>query len=554
MKEFIKSKLALALAINLFFLVLCIIFGELRFGVMDDYFMAAILSGAHGTDYNVHLYFVNALYGYALLPLYHLFPKIGWYYIGEMFSVFLSFTTITYILLKKAGIQWGVILSTLLIAFFASDFYLAVQFTQCAAILTAAGFLSFIWGITERRNGIIALGCFMVLWGSILRWPAFFMGLPFLGVAALIQYKDCIVNFKRIFIFATITIAAVYGAKAFDQRLYETEEYRPYKEIQGPRAALGDANDYDRAKAVRDMEADGISAEDYGMLVQWKFYDTEVFSAENMQKIASYTYRYKYDFPVKDIPQKLLNLLSSSASHYLCWVFFIFGIIILVTNPRRGLYPWAALAVALGLLAHLLSINRVVLRVENGFWIYASILAIPQFGTFKKIPTRAFQAIIILLVLGCFLFHPSNKPTIKKQDVYDKVFEFIQKNPDKMFLVSMPQYATFAQHKLPPYWAEPIGGFRRTVCYGFWTPYLPDITQALKEFGITNPLKEIVNDNVMVIGDRSLDTFLQRHYYDSVKVDPVISFDNVHFYKYSIVNTDSIKTDSTAPADSAEEK
>lgn len=99
--------LTYSFAINMFFLALCLIFGDLKFGAIDDYFIAARLTGALSTEYNPHLIFVNALYGYTLLPLYHLFPKIGWYYIGEMFSVFLSFTVIGYVLLCKCGEKWG---------------------------------------------------------------------------------------------------------------------------------------------------------------------------------------------------------------------------------------------------------------------------------------------------------------------------------------------------------------------------------------------------------------------------------------------------------------
>lgn len=533
----------LAFFLNILFLFICILFGELRYGAMDDYFMAAVLSGAHGTDYNVHMYFVNALYGYALLPLYHLFPEIGWYYIGEMFGVFVSFTIITYILLKKLGQNWGAVFASLLIAFFSKDFYLNVQFTQCAAIYAASGMLAFIWGVTERRNCMTSLGCFMVLWGSIMRWDAFFMGLPFLGVAALIQYKDCIANFKRILIFAGIAIAAIYGAKSFDKSLYETPEYRPYKEIQGPRAALGDGHDYDVEAVIADLKADGKSVEDYGMLTQWKFYDTEVFCADSMRMFANYTYRHKNKFPVNKIPAKLMGLLSNSAGHYLCWIFFVFGIIILATNPKRGLYPWTALAVTLAMLGYLLSINRVVTRVENGFWIYASLLAIPQFGNLPKFNRQKIvtAAIFAIVAIGSAYNISQIPPQVKKQDSYNKAFEFVKNNPDKIFLLSMPQYAAFANHKLPPYLAEPIGGFRRTISYGYWTPYLPDITKTLKEHGITNPLKEIVNDNVIVVGDRYLGEFVQRHYYDSVKVDLIKSINNINFFKYSVVNIDSLK-------------
>ena len=113
--------------------------------------MAAVLTGAHGTDYNPHLLFVNAIYGSALLPLYHLFPKVGWYYIGEMFAVFASFTAVGYVLLRRCGERWGLLLAMLFTAMFASDFYLVLQFTQCASILSAAGMLLFAHAVVGCR-------------------------------------------------------------------------------------------------------------------------------------------------------------------------------------------------------------------------------------------------------------------------------------------------------------------------------------------------------------------------------------------------------------------
>ena len=63
----------------------------------------------------------------------------------------------------------------------------------------------------------------------------------------------------------------------------------------------------------------------------------------------------------------------------------------------------------------------------------------------------------------------------------------------------------------------------------------------MKDFGITNPIKEVVNDNVLVVGDKGLDAFLQRHYYDSISVRLETSFDNVYIYKYSIYNPEETK-------------
>ena len=64
---------------------------------------------------------------------------------------------------------------------------------------------------------------------------------------------------------------------------------------------------------------------------------------------------------------------------------------------------------------------------------------------------------------------------------------------------------------------------------------MPEITESLKEFGVVNPIKDVVHDNVVVIGENGLNDYLQRHYYDSVQVQVLHEIDDVVFYKYSVV-------------------
>lgn len=536
MKKIIHSNIAIALIINLFFLIICITCADLHFGVMDDYFMAAILSGAHGTTYNPHLYFVNAIYGYALLPLYYLFPKIGWYYIGEMLGVFLSFSTISYILIKKLDKFWGSLFSSLLLAFMVEHFYLNVQFTQCAALFSATGMLCTLWAINEKKHALAILGGFLFFWGTLMRYDAFLMGMPFLAASMLTQFKVCLKNWKPVIIATIILSTAIIGAKHFNDTLYDTQEYKPYRAIQGPRAAFGDGNNYDKQAIYEDLEEDGKFGDDYIMLTQWKFYDTETFTPDSLFHILNYTYKYKNDISSLKSPINVVSALSNSISQYTCWIFFIFAIIILTTNHKRGLYPWIALLITLSLMAYLLYINRLVLRVENGFWLYASFLAIPHFGKIKEIPHKFIYASLGIIAVASLINILSIPTEQKRQETYDKVFEYVKNNPNTMFLLSMPQYTAFASHKLPPYLAEPIGGFKRTISFGYWTPYLPEITQSLKEFGITNPMKDVVNDNVIVIGEGNLKEYLQRHYYDSVTIDTIKKIDNIKFFKYSAIS------------------
>lgn len=566
-----KRAITYSAAINLFFLALCLIFGDLKFGAIDDYFMAARLTGALGTDYNPHLIFVNAIYGYALLPLYHLFPKVGWYYIGEMFSVFLSFTVIGYVLLQRCGERWGAILATLFTALFASDFYLVVQFTLCASILSAAGMLLFAYGVVKpsstdchapngARNGIkktvpFALGVLLMLWGSVMRWQAFLMGMPFFCLGMLFIFKDCWKVKWRVIAGLAILFVGAFAIHSWDQKIYQAPEYADFVKFQGPRVTFGDNGNYNQNAVYEDAEELGLSGKDMHMLTEWVLYDTEVYSVDSLARYASLISPYRDKNEVRLIPKNLLNALAHSLRSPLFWTWFILCLLIYATNRKRYMYLWLSLATVLALVAYLLAMGRLVYRVESGFWLYAAVLAVPLFGRFTlDIPRKwAYSILAIIAVANIFTYATSGEMvrdpssgamrTLAIEDTtdYTQVFDYIDSQPDKMFLLSMNAFMRFSHHRNPPYLAEPIGQYRRTVSFGYWTPYLPEVTDALNDFGVTNPIKDVVHDNVIVLNEPHLVDFLQRHYYDSVTADTLKEIGEMTFLKYRLVQ----------PADSA---
>lgn len=554
-----RSKLLYSLGINLFFLILCLSFGDLKFGAIDDYFMAARLSGALGTELEPLLIFVNAIYGYALLPLYKLFPEIGWYYIGEMASVFLSFVTISYILLSKMGTKIGLLLATLFTALFAKDFYLTLQFTQCASLLSATGMLTFIHNAFPKNNTEtfsnkksilgIAYALFLLTFGSLMRFQAFLMGMPFFALALLLQFKKAWPYKWRIIIGVALVFIAGFSLHSFDKKLYQTDSYKTFHAFQGARVTLGDNSNYNKNAVYEDLEEAGISGKDYHMLTEWTFYDTEVFHPDSLQKITRFIEPYRFKNEPSKIPQALLSALQNALTAPLFWVWFIFCIIIFKTNPKKSIYLWLSLGIVLILMTYLLLMGRLVYRVESGFWLYAAALAIPLFKNFKYSPSKMAVG-ILLLAFGLFnlaiftaeghlVRDPSSGKsrtiTVEDSTDYTQVFDYIESNPDKMFLLDMGAYMRFSHHRNPPYLAEPIGSYRNIISFGYWTPYLPEITKNLKDFGIENPIKDVVHGNVIVINEGKLEDFLERHHYQDVELDTLKVIGEMEFFKYRLV-------------------
>lgn len=551
------------LSINLFFLGLCLVFGNLRFGAIDDYFMSGILSGIYGEN-NVHLTFVNALYGYCLLPFYHLFPKINWYYIGEMASIFISLTIAGYIIIRKTGERWGLILATLLTALCASDYYLVTQFTQCAAMLSAVGMLCIIYGLDnwdsdEKKKAatIVAIGITLLCWGSWMRWQAFLMGMPFFAMALLIKSKEFWP--KKIPIVATLFVlfVCITGGHLFDQYMYRAPEYKTYIDFQGPRALLGDGQNYNQQAVYEDLDEMGYSGKDFAMLTDWTFYDNEAFAPESIQIITDVIGKYTNRIDLRSLPITVLRTLPKSIQSPIFIAWLLFSLALLVFCSKKGLWVWASLAIVLSLIGYLLNLQRLVYRVETGLWLYATILTIPLLKENHRFISKKIAIAIVILIALCNLCDyaitgshvrsPNTGELVSVQNEmvdyadYKGLQAYMDSLPDStVFFMKMDSYMRRSRKKNPPYLAEPKGSWERIYSFGFWTPYFPDVEKSFRKRGVTNPIKDVVKENVFVIDEPFLIDFLEEHYYEKVKSDTIRDFNGMVVYKYSVVK-DSVK-------------
>ena len=455
-----------ALAINVFYLIICFAFcGKPYFGAVDDYFMARTLEGVFGDSYNVHLTFVNVLYGYFLLPFYHLFPKIGWYYIGEIAEVFVSFSIISFVLIKKMGMRWGIVLSLLFTLFFARDFYLTVQFTLCAAILGASGMLLSLYGIgvQQHKKRIVLLGILLMLWSAIMRREAFLMGVPFFICTLLLQIKDGYYSKHFLFITILILLTGLCGIEKVNQLHYTSPEYHNYMEFQTPRATLGDKSNYDKKLVCDELEEEGFYCEDYNLLANWTFYDTEIFAIDSLKKIAKKIEKNTYPIKWLSLPSILLNAIDQSANKPGLWAFSFFCSLIFLSKKGKITYVWTAFLIMIILMAYLLYLHRFVYHVESGLWLYATTLSIPFIDKFRKPSKQLFTCLFFILIVaisslflcsGAFIrsVHSGilfdSSPISKNLPKYRALFEYVQSSSDcTLFLTDMKTYKLFNYYK-----------------------------------------------------------------------------------------------------------
>lgn len=554
--KILRSPLTRALCLNLAFLVLCLGVGGVHFGSMDDYFMSAIVTGAYGGEFDVHTLFVNGAYAFFLKPFYALFPGVGWYFIFELLSVFASFTVFTYFMLRQVGGKLGVALSVFVLACLVPDYYLELAFTQCSAAATAAGILLLYFGNKERQWRFFVLAALFLVVGVVFRKEGFLLGVPF--AFALLAW-----NFwktRKIWIASLLAIAfagaAYYGLQAFNQNLFnDNGEYAYYLAYQGPRALLGDGAFYDSESTYDELEERGLHGQDFRVLERWVFYDTDAFSLDSLKPVADVVYRNCYELNKAKMPLALLYAVANSFLHPNAWCWVVLCLMFFFAAPRKaGWYAWGSLALVSLCLTYLLMQNRVVYHVESGIWLYAVICAIPfvhlkgdEFGANAR---KLFYLLLAMATL-CFVFALSMQRneetdrllfgTPKMPVAWQSFLQYAGERPNDVFLLHFNPYKSLAIYKDPAYRAAAPGSWGNLVPIGYWNINLPGMKRELEKRGVTNPLRDIVKDNVYVVDGGSgikLDYYYKEHYHKEFAIDTVQKFGHYNLLKYRVVEGD----------------
>lgn len=537
-----------AVVLNIFVAVLSVVFSTGKYSSLDDFFMANALSGAYDGVLNAHLYFVNAAYGYLLMPLYNLLPKIGWYGVFETIAIFVSFSAISYVLLKRLGYKIGLFCVALLLCCISTDFYLHVAFTQCAAALTAAGIILLCEGYSDKRKGLFVFGALLMVWGFVMRREMFLLGMPTLCAAAFfVGWRQ-----RKFYIWALVALllcfAAVAGLRYFDRSHYVSDGYDTYAAYQGPRSFFGDGAFYDQDEVCDELDERGMSCRDFKMLKSWYFYDKEVFSLDSLNAIRQVVNHNTYGESDRSIPVSLLQTLGGKLQSPTVWCWIILSLILfLFSNKRKWLIPWASVFIICLSYVYLLQRSRVVGHVEAGIWLYANALVIPFLEReeihAKKWWLNFMQITGLVALVGLFLasvnlaFDLSNQKSetgVEGSSDWETLLEYAHKNPNDVFLLSYGDYKVLATEVGRSFYATPAGSWANVVSTGYWNYNFPPIEHELEKRGVQNMFKDIKNENVYVLADEfiSFVPYYERHYHETLTVDTVKTFGSLVLLKY----------------------
>lgn len=548
----LKNKpLQLALAANAVVLTLSLILGGWKYESLDDFFMHSVLTGAYGGEYDIHLYFVNAIYGVFLWPFYKILPHVGWYPLFEKGIVFLSFSAITYTILRKYGNKLGGAFAFLVLSCVSLEFYLHVEFTKCACAAAAAGILLFAIGNSEKKVSHLVWGCLFMVAGFVFRKEMFLLGLPVLTALLFFNTLQSKSVWKSSLIALAVLAGAIIGLKAFDAGLFKNNEYEYYAAYQPVRAYFGDGAFYDLDAFSDELEERGIGSRDLRFLKAWNFYDNNVFSLDSMNALIKIAQRSLYEPNYLKMPFFVARSISDSLmkGSVWCWLLLCLAIIYFC-NKKYWWVPWVSLAIIAICYTYLALVNRVVSHVEAGIWGYAVIFALfyackSNFAESKQ--TKGLIKIFLLISIIGFannitlfeLDRINYASKIKGTETADweSFLRYAKNNPDDVFLLPFDRYKELGSFLGKTYKAIEPGSWNNIHSTGYWNIHLPPMNKELQKRGVSNMFKDIKNDNVFVLNDKqslSFVPFYKDHYHEDLAIDTVKYFGKLFISKYRV--------------------
>ena len=550
-----KNSLFYPICLNVLFFFVYLVFGQVRHGSLDDYFMSSVLNGAYGSQYDVHMYFVNSAYGYFLKPFYWPFPKVGWYFIFELVGTFAAFTTFSFFIIHRLGIKYGTVISSVLLASLTPDFYFQLSFTQCATIYTAAGIVSLYFGVSESQKKFLLFGGLFLLAGSIMRYEGFLLGMPFLCFLLTVHFYEK----RKISLIAVIvicvTFVSIWGVREHDRSLYSSGDYKYYAAYQPIRAYFGDGAYYDGESTYDELEERGMSGPDYKNLKAWMFYDTDVYQIDSLKPIRNVTQNNLYIPNPKRVVVTFFFSISNALMRCSGWCWVVFCVLLMLSSSKKAnIYPWVSFGLVAVCIGYLLLLNRLVYHVESGIWVYAITSAIPFMQKeiltnnelFLKKENKYLFEIIVLTAVFAYIgvsnqdglkHHLSIIETPEMTEDWSEFLDYASNHPDDVFLLSYNRYKELGTVKNPAYMAIEPGSWDNIFSWGYWNIHLPGMKYEFEKRGVQNPIRDVVRKNVYVLEDEMgpvLESFYLEHYHDSVVVDTVKTFGKMVLHKYRL--------------------
>lgn len=321
-------------------IVLVVFYRSIRelalYQINDDFFLYGILSSTLYGFSSKDLIFISAPLNYLLKFAFEANSNINWYFEFYLTNMFLVLILIAFDIYKKnipTTFKKGLffLLTNLFLILFILKMFYLIQYSQVAIISAGVGFVIFL----KNKNMILRLfAILLILLGFSWRSEAAILAI---GLVLLVYFGYLTLNQnfnelkKKSFILVLLFMGFIFTVKSINFlgfAPWQTSEQNEFKKL---RINVIRTYDFAPNSEVRNLQKTtalgiGWSSNDYLLFGKTYFADTDIYSNENLDKLArEASPRYDLKFFTKSAIE-LFQILKDSH------IFFLMGIPLFLTT------------------------------------------------------------------------------------------------------------------------------------------------------------------------------------------------------------------------------
>ena len=527
-----RGKLWFCIALNLIMLLFYLAVMRPEFDSNDDLNIALFVNLGRPVQ-DAHWLFSNWILGSLCAFLYRITNMIPWYGLMQYFGLFCSFTAVTWVIQRTFRSGAAILLSMVTLNFFAADAYITMQFTKTAGICAAAGLFLVVYAIIGEKIRILPLitGILITAYGFMYRhleadmmfalWAVFGLYLLLrLNTDAPDKMLKRAVRYIGLF---ALTLGVCAGCRLIDRYEYSIcPEAAAYEKINDARSALTDYGFPKYEENTELFESLGITYNAYKLFSKWNFFDPDVFTLDKMEKLIAVQNRKKVSLST------LKDFLDVYPAKWFENPMFYCFLVLLAMVLLHGGREWKTYAVvillilALGALFYYMYLQgRFNLqRVDDPVWFCACLILLylirPQ--SFNLPARYAWTFVLVVLALNQNnwreTWRHNTRKKAEKMAISANFIANVSSDTEHLYLTKAGLYAVSPGYG--PLSLVPVGAASNMAVLGGWPAGSMPYMTTLKNYGMTNPYRDCINNEKVLLIDNDINLTLNyiREYYD----------------------------------------
>ncbi len=538
---------------NLLIMAFYFMFFTCFFETCDDFIMKMIAAGSFTGTPDNHLIYIGTFLGSIMAFLYNISPHIAWYEIVQVAIMLMSFSTISYVLIRKHR-KFEILIWLLMFAL-SYSFYVSFQFTKTTAVPTIAGYLLIADVLDNNdKNYKLIFALILLFMGMSLRFNQFFVCSFVVAPVFIPVLLDFLKDHKteenrnkvlKLMAVAGLAFLLVVVSVVIRNVNYGSDSWKYYLKFNDLSTELLDRGfpDYEENEELyKELK---IDRDFFESIKRNNFYDPEIFNEETINKLISakdktISFGYVYEFFYVSIRHFFDNDYIRPYSIILVAMF----VICLITGDRKSVFVafvTMIFMIAAVFICYYIRANHFYTRISISFLTVASLVMIYLANLNRYHPSLKGMSIIatVSVVVWCCLWFDdiwiNGEGNRQLSEYRTEIAKTLAEDQEHLYI-----YSTLDRFWVNELLFKDISylKFTNVQSLGEWVTYSPFIMDTWNRYEIVNPFKDIVNNDRVYFfirnGDNSLDSIMNHiriNYYNNAEAIPVDNIADYIVYK-----------------------